>query len=53
MQHKVEAVKHTDIRGKEQLYLIIGEGEKKVVINIGQRTFDAVNKLNNPKPEKK
>lgn len=45
---KIEAKKHADIRGKEQLYLVISEGEKKVIVNIGEKTFNAVNELINP-----
>lgn len=41
----VEAVKMTDIREKELLYLIVGEGNGKVIINVGQKTFDTVEKL--------
>jgi hypothetical protein len=43
---KVEAIEHTDIRGKKQLYLKITEtGKEPVVINIGLKTFEAVRKL--------
>jgi len=41
----VKAVKHADIRGKEQTYVVIGDGEGKVVINVGEKTFNAVSKL--------
>lgn len=46
MKHEVAAIKHKDVRGKEQLYLKIGNDEKNVVINIGEKTFDAINHLN-------
>lgn len=42
---KVNTVTITDVREKKQLYLIIGEGEAKVIINVGEKTFNAVNKL--------
>lgn len=30
---------------KTLYYLIIGEGENKVIVNIGEKTFNNVNKL--------
>lgn len=39
---ETNAVKHTDVRGKEQLYIKIQEGDKQVIINVGQKTYDAV-----------
>lgn len=41
----VETVKMTDIREKELLYLVVGEGSGKVIINVGQKTFDTVESL--------
>jgi len=41
---KVKCVKHTDIRGKEQLYIIVGE-EKTVIINVGEKTFNGIKEL--------
>ena len=41
----VKAVKMLDIYDKEQLYIVIGEGEKKVVINVGEKNFEKVKKL--------
>lgn len=46
MKHEVQAIKHKDVRGKEQLYLKIGNDENNVVINIGEKTYEAVNNLN-------
>lgn len=40
----VEAKALADIRGKELLYVIIGE-ENKVIINVGQKTYDQVKEL--------
>lgn len=46
----VTAVKHKDIREKEQLYIIMSNTEgKKVVINVGQKTYDSVNELTGEK----
>lgn len=42
---KVTATKIKDIRDKEQLYIVIEEGEKKVIINCGIKTFTAVEEL--------
>lgn len=50
---KTEAIKHTDVRGKEQLYIKISEGDKQVIINVGQKTYEAVHNLINPHPTKK
>lgn len=44
-QVKVIAKKHTDIRGKDLLYLIVSKGEKDVIINVGEKTFKAVAEL--------
>lgn len=41
---KVKCVKHVDIRGKEQLYIIVGE-EKAVIINVGEKTFYGIKML--------
>ena len=49
----VKATKLKDIRDKEQLYIVIGDAEQKVVINVGKKTFDAVEKLLNSSVEKK
>lgn len=46
----VTAVKHKDIREKEQLYIIMSNTEgKKIVINVGQKTYDSVNELTGEK----
>lgn len=42
---KVEAVKIKDIRDKEQKYVVLGEGKDKVVINVGEKTYTAVENL--------
>lgn len=46
---QVEVIKHKDVRGNELLYLRIVNGQNHVLINIGQKTFDGVNELLNPK----
>lgn len=47
MKANVEAIKHQDVRGKELLYLrITKEGvQEPITINIGQKTYDAIKKL--------
>lgn len=41
---QVEAKALADIRGKELLYVIIGE-EKPVIINVGQKTYNQVKEV--------
>lgn len=41
----VEAKSITDIRGKEQTYLLLGEDGNKVIINVGEKTFKNVKTL--------
>lgn len=48
----IEPVKLKDIRDKELLYLVIRTPQGKQIINVGQKTYDAVNELLNPKQEK-
>lgn len=42
METTVKAVKYKDVRDKEQLYVVITKGEKKAIINVGQKTYDTV-----------
>lgn len=42
---QVRAVKLKDINNKDLLYITINEGEKRVTINVGQKTFDKVQQL--------
>lgn len=42
---KVETIKHTDVRGKVLNYLKITNGEKQVLINIGDKTFETVSEV--------
>lgn len=37
----------TDIKGKQLLYAIIGDGTGQVIMNIGQKTYDNLNALLN------
>lgn len=39
---KFEAIKHKDVKGKELLYVKVTANGKEHVINVGQKTFDAV-----------
>lgn len=41
----VEAIKLKDIRDKEQMYVVIQQGNKKVIINVGKKTYEAVHEL--------
>lgn len=41
----VQAIEHTDIRGKKQKYIIIGDVNKNVVINVGEKTFNSVKEI--------
>lgn len=42
---QVSAVKHKDVRGKEQLYLVITTEHDSVIINIGNKTYEKVAKM--------
>lgn len=53
MKHEIVCVKSTqtaipEIQKPEKTlyYLIIGEGENKVELNVGQKTYEKVQKLN-------
>lgn len=49
---KFEAVRHKDIRGNEKTYLVLTNeesNESPVIVNIGEKTYDAVQKLLKPK----
>lgn len=48
-QLTVTATKIKNIKDDELLYVVIGEGANKVIINVGKKTWDAVDKLINPK----
>lgn len=42
---KVTTVKLKNIQDKDQLYVVIQNGTDKCIINVGQKTFDQVNKI--------
>lgn len=48
----VDVEKIIDVRKKELLYLIIGDYPDEIIINVGKKTFDNVNKLLNDDTEK-
>lgn len=52
-QIQVTTAKVKNVYDKEQLYLIIWAGENKVIINVGNKTWEAVNKLTKPQDEQK
>lgn len=45
MNAQITAVKHKDIRDKEQLYLKIDNGKSVHVINIGVATYNKINEM--------
>lgn len=45
----VQAIRWTDVRNKENLYIKIDNGNEECLINVGQKTFDQVDKIVNPK----
>lgn len=42
---EVSTVKHSDVKGNVQMYLVLTIGDRNQYINIGQKTFDGVNEL--------
>lgn len=46
MNLEIKALKQTSVVSEKELYyVVIGEGENKVVINVGQKTYEGVQKL--------
>lgn len=41
----IEAIRHKDVKGKEMLYVLLTNKEQEVFINVGKKTFEAVEKL--------
>lgn len=50
---KVTTIKLKNVYDKEQLYLKIENENGTVIINVGQKTWDAVNKLSEKPPLQK
>lgn len=45
MKIEVKAVEMTDIREKNQRYIVLGEGANKVIIWVNEKNFQAVKNL--------
>lgn len=51
MNALVTPVEHVDVRGNKLLYLKIQGSNGEVVVNIGQKTYDGVAKILQPRQE--
>ena len=39
---KVEAIKHTDVRGKELFYVKVSNEKTDYLMNVGQKSYEAI-----------
>jgi predicted RNA-binding protein YlqC (UPF0109 family) len=42
---KTEVIQHNDVRGNTQLYLKVSKGDKSHLINVGEKTYNAVKQI--------
>lgn len=50
MEATAIAIEHQDVRGNKLKYLKVSNEKGQVLIHVGQKTFDEVNKLTSDEP---